>query len=237
MRLVFIRHSHSISNEMRDLDKPGSQDVRDPGLSKKGMQEAKAYGPQLRRLLQTHGVDLSKAVFASSPLRRARQTLGLLFPGRRGKILTTFGENGAIPENTPAGQRYQKPDLEKTLTEVKQLGDTIIIIGHGSFITSTVWPTFVGTHHNKFQNLDAFTVDTFRPTIVYEFPHLSRMTLRKTKKTVRKRRKTQRRQRGGGFPLSYFSPGDTQGYAHAPSGHGLEGSNSTWVRTALNSTH
>ena len=236
MRLVFIRHSHSISNEMRDIGEPGSQDVRDPGLSKKGLQEARAYGPKLRSLLKTH-IDLSKATFASSPLLRARQTLGLLFPGSVKKVLPLFGENGAIPENTPAGQTYQTPDLKKTLAEVRRLGDTVVIVGHGSFLTSTVWPAFVGTHHSKFHNLDGFIVT---PEGITEIPHLSRMTLRKTrikkKYTKRTRRHRRQKQRGGGLPLAYFSPGSTQGYAHGSTGRGLEGSNDTWARTALNST-
>jgi broad specificity phosphatase PhoE len=238
--LVFIRHSHSISNEMRDLDEPGSQDVRDPGLSKKGVQEARAYGPQLRKLLTKHGIDLKTATFASSPLRRARQTLGLLFPHKSAKVLPQFGENGNIPENTPAGQQYQKPSLNHVLDQVKSLGDTIIV-GHGSFLTSTVWPTLAGTQHRKFHNLDAFIVTPEGVTDISKLSGYSRMRatrrLRKNKQRRQKTRKTrQRKQRGGGLPLAYFSPGATQGYDHAPSGRGLESSNSTWVRTALNST-
>ena len=236
MRLVFIRHSHSISNEMRDLGEPGSQDVRDPGLSKKGVQEARAYGPRLRRLLKKH-IDVKTAVFASSPLLRARQTLGLLFPGSVKKVLPLFGENGAIPENTPAGQTYQAPDMKKTLTDLSRLGETVVIVGHGSFLTSTVWPALVGTKHSKFHNLEGFIVT---PEGVTEFPRLSRMraTRRNSKHRKTRQRKTRRRQRqrGGGLPLAYFSPGNTHGYAHGSTGRGLEGSNDTWARTALNST-
>jgi broad specificity phosphatase PhoE len=230
---------------MRDLGKEGSQDVRDPGLSKKGAQEARAYGPQLRQLLKKH-IDLKTAVFASSPLRRARQTLGLLFPSlptRQMKVLPLFGENGKIPENTPAGQ-YQSPDLNKTLTDVSRLGETVVIVGHGSCLTSTVWPALVGTKHSKFHNLDGFIIT---PEGVTEIPKMnshSRMPLRKTRMKQRRQRqrKTQRRQRqrqqqGGGLPLAYFSPGDTQGYAHGSTGRGLEGSNDTWARTALNSSY
>ena len=244
MRLVFIRHSHSISNEMRELGQDGSQDVRDPGLSKKGLQEARAYGPQLRQLLRKH-IDLKTAVFASSPLLRARQTLRLLFPGlpnRKSKVLPLFGENGKIPENTPAGQKYQKPDLAQTLDCIKDLGDTFVIVGHGSFLTSTVWPALVGTKHSKFHNLDGFIITPEGVTEIPKMNRHSRMPLRKTrmkKKYTRRtrRQRRQRRQQGGGLPLAYFSPGETQGYAHGSTGRGLEGSNDTWARTALNSSY
>jgi broad specificity phosphatase PhoE len=239
MRLVFIRHSHSISNEMRELGDSGSQDVRDPGLSKKGLQEAKAYGPRLRRLLMKQGIDLRTATFASSPLQRARQTLGILFPGRHGKILPLFGENGAIPENTPAGQKYQRPDLEHTLTEVKRLGETVVIVGHGSFLTSTVWPALVGTQHSKFHNLDGFIVTPEGITDIPKMNSHSRMRARtrRNRKLKKQRRTRKQRQSGGGLPLAYFSPGSMQGYEHAPSGRGLESSNDSWVRTALKSTY
>jgi broad specificity phosphatase PhoE len=233
---------------MRELGQEGSQDVRDPGLSKKGLQEARAYGPKLRQLLKTH-IDLKTAVFASSPLLRARQTLRLLFPtlpSRKSKVLPLFGENGKIPENTPAGQKYQKPDLAQTLADVSRLGETVVIVGHGSFLTSTVWPALVGTKHSKFHNLDGFIIT---PEGVTEIPKMnshSRMTLRKTRRNKthkkqlrqrRQRRQTRQRQQGGGLPLAYFSPGETQGYAHGSTGRGLEVSNDTWARTALNSSY
>ena len=67
MKLVFIRHSHSISNEMRDLNKSGSKEVRDPGLSKKGLEEARGYGPRLYSALKKYGVDIKNTVFSYIP--------------------------------------------------------------------------------------------------------------------------------------------------------------------------
>ena len=233
MKYIFLRHGHSKSNEMRDRGEPGSQDVGDPGLSKKGVSETRAYRVSIHRLLKSYGLDLKTAVVASSPLRRAQETARFLFPGKVKTVLPFFGENGAIPENTPTGKRYQTPDLDKTLETVKRLGDTVIIVGHGSFLTSVVWPTMVGTTHNKFHNLDGFLLEG---TSVTEIPYLSRMKYRKTKNAKKNSRLRTRRkkQRGGGLPWAFFRPEETSAYTHITNSRDVH-SNDSWVRTPLNS--
>ena len=220
---------------MRDQGLDGSQ-LRDPGLSREGKVVVEAYGPTLRKKLKEEGVNLDTAIYASSPLRRAKQTLAALFPGERGVLLPLFGENGRIPENTPAGQTYQKPDIIKALTHISSLdklatGKDIIVVGHGSFLTTEVWPAFSKKRHEKFKNLDAFIV---KGPKIKDLP--VRMVLRKTRtkrSKHRKTRKTRTNQRGG-FPLAMYQSGaQFDGTSPTMTGRDLVTSTDVMVRSGL----
>ena len=252
--ITFIRHGPSVSNEMREAGKAGSQDVLDPPLSTKGMAAAKAYGPSLQRRLKRAGVDLTRARFASSELRRARDTAKALFPEKSVIVLGSFAENGAVPENTPEGHPYAAPNLQKTLEHLEALSIgfghyNFVVVGHGSFLTNTVWPTLTGTEHTKFRNLDAFTVKgTFtktgfetrefidlpykkqRPT---QMKKTSRKTFRKTSRNVKKT-KTKRsftRSQRGGYPLAMYNPGGQ--FVGTTSSGGSLGASDSWIRAPL----
>jgi broad specificity phosphatase PhoE len=236
--LIFIRHAPSESNLMRDQGLDGSQ-LRDPGLSREGEVAVEAYGPALRKRLKAEGVNLDTAVYASSSLRRARQTVAALFPGKHSMILSFFGENGNIPENTPAGEKYMKPDMNRILDHLAALtilhnNKDIIVVGHGSFLTSTVWPAFSKKPHEKFRNLDAFIV---KDTKVKDLP--IRMVLRKTRSKSRKARKSrsQRRTRmnqRGGFPLAMYQSGaQLDGTSPTMTGRDLVTSTDVMVRSGL----
>ena len=235
MKFCFIRHAPSISNEMRDRGEEGSQDVRDPALSANGLKLAKSYGPTLRKTLATLGFNIDTARLASSELKRAKQTASALFPGKHSMILS-FGENGAIPENTPEGHPYHKPDLKKFLDHMRILECDMIIVGHGSFLTNTVWPYFAGTKRSKMKNLDAFVVDSS----VRKIPGPIQMSLIRTKSRRRNRRsksrsrRARRTQRGGGLPLGMFVPGAQMSGTTAFASNAPQDNN--WIRAPLNST-
>jgi phosphohistidine phosphatase SixA len=213
---------------MRDQGLDGSQ-LRDPGLSKEGEVVVELYGPILRKRLEAEGINLDTAIYASSPLRRAKQTLAALFPGKRGVRLPLFGEHGNIPENTPAGQTYQKPNLAKTLRQIKSDRD-IIIVGHGSFLTSTVWPSFAKKEHEKFKNLDAFIVEGPK---IKDLPFRMARRNRKTRSRRSRNRKTRRNQRGG-FPLAMYQSGaQFEGTSPTMTGRDLVSSTDVMVRSGL----
>ena len=249
--LVFIRHSKSCANHVRhvaeteDRSDPlvaASQNLRDPALSAVGERMATLYGPQLRKHLADHGVSVKDALVGSSPLRRAQQTARLLLSVPRPHIFMHFGEHGQIPENTAQGARYTTPAWPVFLSTVHARllhGNicTAIIVGHGSFLRSTVWPAISGrTFKGRVHNLDAFVVrgsfncdGVFTPqrsTATYipysgrvkqteadacalpvKIAHHSKMT-RYNRKT-RSRKQRSRKQRGGyvGMPLAYFKDG------------------------------
>ena len=152
--IVLVRHSKSCANHVRhvagteDRADPlvaASQHLRDPALSAVGERMARAYGPQLRRRLEAAGVDVTDALIGSSPLRRAKQTAGLLFGTARPHTFMHFGERGRIPENTAADREYTLPDWHATLRDIAVATsvarkDTVITVGHGSFLRSVVWP-------------------------------------------------------------------------------------------------
>lgn len=243
---------------MRDQGIEGSQDVRDPALSREGALEVEAYGPAFRQILASRGFDLDNTFFASSGLRRARQTLDALVPGREHTVLPLFGENGKVPENTPTGQSYRAPNLNRTIVSLPNRD--CVIVGHGSFLSSTVWPKMTGTQRSKLRNLDAFIVTgEYRKGPVrsekslfvvktyvelpFKMPRLNRMSQSRKSQTKRKsvnqsRRKSRRQSKTrrqskqtGGMSLGFFSPGAQEfGTSPTMTGRGLEMSDGTWAR-------
>lgn len=173
--LVFVRHSKSCANHVRhvagteDRTDPlvaASQRIRDPALSAVGEHMASLYGPQLQQKLITHAASHDVALIGSSPLRRAKQTARLLFGVDRPHTFAFFGEKGDIPENTAEGFAYTKPNWPAFLRTVhaRLLIDdtgrrTVITVGHGSFLRTTVWPAISGNpFKGRVHNLDAFVV-------------------------------------------------------------------------------
>lgn len=269
--LVFVRHSKSCANHVRhvagteDRADPlvaASQHLRDPALSAVGEQMATLYGPQLREHLAAHGVDINGALIGSSPLRRAKQTAGLLFGAARPHTFALFGEHGQIPENTAEGLAYTKPNWPAFLRSVhaRLLIDgtgrrTVIIVGHGSFLRSTVWPAvsknpFKGRVHN----LDAFVVrgrfncdGGFSPTSASYIPYTGHVkphaadscqlpTKIKSETRMTRYAKSRRAQRGGhvGMPLAYFKDGaQMQGTTTDMTGVGLGGNTAAWAREPI----
>ena len=240
---------------MRYRNMDGSKNVRDPELSAEGRHAAEAYGPVLQRILEARGFDLGNTVFASSALQRAKQTLAKLFPGRESTVLPYFGENGAIPENTPVNQTYKSPNLNRTLRSLPP-DRNCVIVGHGGFLTSTVWFKITETTRAKLHNLDAFIVSgdyrqdapvrsekaLFAAKSYIDLPfkrsRINRMRTRsKTSrnKTRRNRNKTRRnRRQHGGMSLGFFSPGAQMiGMSPYATGRGLEISNDSWARETL----
>ena len=254
--LCFIRHAESVSNVMRNHDMAGSRDVRDPALSEEGRHAAEAYGPVLQRILEARGFDLGNTVFASSALQRAKQTLAKLFPGRESTVLPYFGEDGSIPENTPASQTYKAPNLNRTLRSLPS-DRNCVIVGHGSFLTSTVWFKITETSRAKLHNLDAFIVSgdyrqdapvrsekalfaaksyidlPFKRSRINRMRVGSKTSRNKTRRNRNKNRNKTRRQRGG-MSLGFFSPGAQMiGMSPYATGRGLEVSNDSWARETL----
>lgn len=231
---------------------------------------ATLYGPQLRKHLAANGVNVDAAVIGSSPLRRAKQTARLLFGVERPHTYAFFGEHGHIPENTAEGLAYTKPNWPAFLRTVhaRLLIDgaghrTAIIVGHGSFLRTTVWPAISGSpFKGRVHNLDAFVVRgrfncdgafapdrlsaTYIPYTGTVKPHAadscalpakisadSRMTRYTRSRASRSRSVTQR---GGyvGMPLAYFKDGaQMQGTSVEPTGVGLGGSTSAWAREPI----
>jgi broad specificity phosphatase PhoE len=175
VKLFLIRHSKSCANLIRyiagteELTHPlvaASQQFRDPPLSSVGERMAAAYGLALRHRLAAAGIDVNglRTVVGSSELLRAQQTAGLLFPSSKRRLVTVphFTEHGALPENTPAGTRYRRPDWDALITHLHREyadADAFVIVGHGSFLRSAVWPAVTGTKRSKpFANLDGILV-------------------------------------------------------------------------------
>lgn len=175
VKLFLIRHSKSCANLVRyiagteELTHPlvaASQQIRDPPLSSVGERMAADYGSTLRRRLAAAGIDITgpRTVVGSSQLQRARQTVALLFPSQRRRLVTLphFTEHGALPENTPAGTRYRRPDWDALVAHLHREyvdADAFVIVGHGSFLRSAVWPAVTGTKRSKpFANLDGILV-------------------------------------------------------------------------------
>lgn len=175
VKLFLVRHSKSCANLVRriagteELTHPlviASQQIRDPPLSSVGERMAADYGSMLRRRLAAAGIDVAgpRTVVGSSALLRARQTAGLLFPSLAKKLVTVphFTEHGALPENTPAGTRYRRPDWDALVAHLHREyadADAFVIVGHGSFLRSAVWVAVTGTKRSKpFANLDGILV-------------------------------------------------------------------------------
>jgi phosphohistidine phosphatase SixA len=163
IKLFLMRHSKSCCNHIRhnEADIPLSQEIRDPALSIEGYRVASEYGPRIRSCLQKAGFNVPTALITSSRLRRAKETASLIF-GRPSKPLNHFAENGAIPENTPAGATYEKPSWSSYVKQIAALakdGDSVATVGHGSYLLS-LWPMLTGQERNeRLNNLDGILLD------------------------------------------------------------------------------
>ena len=226
---------------------------------------AREYGPALQAKLVAHAASREIALIASSPLRRAKQTARLLFGIDRPHTFTFFGEKGHIPENTAEGADYTTPNWPAFLRTVhaRLLIDpagrrTVITVGHGSFLRSTVWPAIANTPFmGRVHNLDAFVVRgrfncdgvftpdrksaTYIPYTGRVKPHAADACALPTKiasdsRMTRYTRKTRAEQRGGyvGMPLAYFKDGaQMQGTTAEPTGVGLGSSTGSWAREPI----
>jgi broad specificity phosphatase PhoE len=271
VKLVFIRHSKSCANLVRhiagteELTHPlviASQLIRDPPLSSVGERMAEAYGPTLRRYLAAQGVDIDDArtVVGSSALLRARQTVRLLFPSRARSavVFPHFTEHGAVPENTPAGARYRRPDWDAFVAYLHREyadAEAVVVVGHGSFLRSAVWAAVTGSRRAEpFANLDAIQVagtfgadGRFEVSDVRVLPYTGTVNPRTLLDTcpltprtkIAATRRMPRHQRGGsvGMPLAYFKDGaQMYGTTSMPTGTGLAATTTAWARTELAQT-
>jgi len=217
-----MRHSKSCNNHIRSTV-DFSQEVRDPALSTEGRRVAALYGPHLQQLLTDTGFDVKAARICSSTLRRAKETAALVF-GRKSQCIAHFTENGVIPENTPEGSRYIEPNwpsVVKQLSKETSDGDSVVIVGHGSYLRS-LWPALTGAPRKEhLNNLEGILLDitahpSGRATVhgYREFPcppeyratdHQDRCTVADTRKIAALHKKM-RKQRGG-MPQGYHQPG------------------------------
>jgi broad specificity phosphatase PhoE len=171
VKIFLMRHSRSCSNLARDNatteeQKNASQQIRDPALSQIGLAMARSYGPRLAAKLRSLGFSLQSdtAILGSSYLRRARETIAALFPNRTYHLFSHFKEYGDIPENTPAGILYQKPNFKRFMQHISEVqvdtGATeFVIVGHGSFLRVDAWASLSPTLHKRFSNLDGFLIE------------------------------------------------------------------------------
>ena len=254
-----MRHSKSCSNHVRSGESESnpnivvSKDIRDPGLSTLGSSAAHAYGPILRRRLADKGFELDGAFVGASALGRAQDTARIVFGLDRIATLPHFTENGQIPENTPAGRPYAAPNWSRFVAHLSTLvteGQSVAIIGHGSFLLS-LWPRLTGSpRSNRLNNLDGILLDADigpRGLRVHSFEELhapvttgssDKCGIQDAQKIAAIRKRMTRKQRGGngstGMPLAYFQDGaQMRGTVGAPSGTGLVGS---WFRAPLHQT-
>ncbi len=171
MKIFLMRHSRSCSNLARDNatteeETNASQQIRDPALSQIGLAMARSYGPRLAAKLRSLGFSLNpnSALLGSSYLRRARETIAALFPGHEYLLFSHFKEYGNIPENTPVGILYQKPNFKRFMQHISEVqADTgateFVIVGHGSFLRVDAWASLSPTLHKRFSNLDGFLIE------------------------------------------------------------------------------
>ena len=160
-----MRHSKSCCNHIRhDVNVqniPLSQKIRDPALSIEGRRVASLYGPILQRRLAAVGFDIGKAKILTSKLQRAKETAALVFK-RESRVIDNFTENGAVPENTPASTPYKKPSwpaVVKQLADLTSNGDSVVVVGHGSYLGS-LWPLLTGApRKTRLNNLDGILLD------------------------------------------------------------------------------
>lgn len=262
IKLFLMRHSKSCSNHTRsgaadteDGDDPAvvvSQAIRDPGLSVVGARNAKAYGPILKAKLRREGIN--RMIVGASTLRRAKDTARLVF-GDHNRLVTLghFAENGELPENTPAKGPYTAPDWNKFLGHLSKLvkeGDSIVVVGHGSYLRS-LWPRLTGhSRRERLNNMDGILLDIdvspkgFQVHSFKEIPYTG-ASMNSTDKCqipdIRKitaiNKVMTRKQRGGngstGMPLTYHTGNQPQAYSTTPTGAGLAAQNATWVRAPL----
>jgi broad specificity phosphatase PhoE len=259
IKLFLIRHSKSCSNHVREgeSDDDISKGIRDPGLSTVGFKNARRYGPVLRKRLASVGFDTGGALITASTLRRAQDTAFLIF-GRRPSIVPHFAENGKIPENTPEGHLYAAPQwplFVKHLSTLVGEGDSVAVVGHGSYLRS-LWPRLTGFKKTeRLNNLDGILLEadigahglkvhSFKE-IPYRGPSFTgvsdQCSVRDTRKIGALRRDMGHKQRGGngsaGMPLAYFQDGaQLKGTFGEPTGVGLANPTTAWVRPPLNQT-
>lgn len=259
MKLFLIRHSKSCSNLQRENEKTRAAgcEIRDPGLSRQGIQMVKAYGPALKKRLKAAGLDPELAFLGSSGLARASTTAKLLF-GRHAETVGHIKERGNVPENTSAYMQYQKPSWPAFLKdlEAKAKGRDAIVVVHGSYLTDYVVPKLTGsTLKERMNNLDGLlvsgtlkggklTVDTSdiirRPTLSLKGE--DRCNVADTRKIARISKmlaRKSRKQRGGGvsMPLAYFQNGaQYNGTSASETGVGLAGTSAAWVKAPLSQT-
>jgi phosphohistidine phosphatase SixA len=165
IKLFLMRHSKSCCNHIRHdanvQNIPLSQKIRDPSLSAEGRRVASLYGPILQRRLVDAGFDTDKATILTSKLQRAKETAALVFK-RESRVIDHFTENGAIPENTPASTTYKKPSwpaVVKQLAALTSNGESVVAVGHGSYLRS-LWPTLTGApRKTRVNNLDGILLD------------------------------------------------------------------------------
>jgi broad specificity phosphatase PhoE len=215
--------------------------------------------------LAAAGVRVEDAILGASELRRAQETAAALFGGGSPEdlknqegitIFPFFTEYGAIPENTPAGRRYVEPDLGRFLAAVREtVGDSgtgrpVIVVGHGSFLKTKVWPTLTGREwRGPFRNLDAFVVDvnggagkviryTGVPMNTVEVDRcrvkIATSSREMRRQTTKKHSRSRKQKGGASMPLAWYSQGaqmeGTHGYE---TGVGLAQPESGWVRAPL----
>jgi len=264
IKLFLMRHSKSCSNHIRSFGPSGplgpnseemSQRIRDPRLSVAGASAAKGYGARLHARLRERGFDVDHALVCASTLRRAQDTAYLVF-GRRPTVLPHFAENGKLLENTPEGHAYAAPSWPRFLAHLSTLvkdGDSVVVVGHGSYLRS-LWPRLTGSVlHRRLNNLDGLLLDVdiargIRVRSFEEIPYGSDMSERGDKCTVHDTRKIaairramrsrkQRSQRGGngstGMPLAYFHDGAQMKLGTEPTGVGLANTTNSMIRTPL----
>ncbi len=125
---------------------------------------ARAYGPRLQASLHAAGLNPDTAILGSSYLRRARETIAALFPNKTYHLFSHFKEHGNIPENTPAGTLYQRPNFKRFMQHVADVQKTtgateFVIVGHGSFLRNDAWASLSSAPHRRFGNLDGFLIE------------------------------------------------------------------------------
>jgi phosphohistidine phosphatase SixA len=270
IQLFLMRHSKSCSNHVRasdtETDIVVSKGIRDPGLTAEGRRVASLYRPRIRNSLKAGGFDIDHCMVTSSKLRRAKETAALVF-GRQSRPLPHFAENGAIPENTPAGVAYAAPNWRRFLAHLSTVvrdGQSVVTVGHGSFLLS-LWPTLTGhARADRLNNLDGILLDaTIGPTGTIQVHGIREITCpfhvrvsvdhcglgdrqkittlrrRMGKRSQKQKRTQKKKQRGGGvnMPLAYFQDGaQMRGTEGSETGVGLAGSSSGWIREPLTQT-
>jgi len=259
IKLFLMRHSKSCCNHLR-LNHPELQEISnqlaDPGLTVEGERVATAYGPLLKQSLSKAGFDVKGCHVASSELKRARQTARIVF-GRPSKPLPHFKEFGMLPENTPTGQRYSEPKwgpfIAHLAGQVKD-GDSMVVVGHGSYLTS-LWPKLTGAARpTKLRNMDGILLDAdVSAAGIRVHSHREiRCPLRfndgddrcmvpderKLNALGKRMTKRQRCQKGGAsMPLAYVQDGaQMQGTTGTPSGLDIGISTDTMARTGISQT-
>lgn len=160
MRLLVLRHGRSCANLALAQGAGDSQMLRDPPLSEGGARGAAEYRPRLHLHLADRGFEVASCCVGASGLLRARQTAALLFPNKRCERFRGLGENGAVPENTPVGELYEKPDWSLAVREAARLVRErrvydLALVAHGTFMRK-VLSKITGRKQARFSNLGGF---------------------------------------------------------------------------------